>query len=163
MFALSRACNQIVQLPIFVIPIIIGLMTQATKVVLDYRTSRSFSLANLRNAWWFPSVHSSMSASILTVVRYSVWIYSVQFAIAMTFAWLLRYDAINVRYEAGIHAKYINEIRLELRDLLSINTNIRHLKERLGHTLSEVIGGIVFGIVWTMILLTILGPFISYP
>lgn len=81
----------------------------------------------------------------------------------MTFAWLLRYDAINVRYEAGIHAKYINEIRLELRDLLSINTNIRHLKERLGHTLSEVIGGIVFGIVWTMILLTILGPFISYP
>lgn len=72
-----------------------------------------------------------MSASILTIVWYVAGVYSIEFAIAMTFAWLFWYDAINVRYESGIHAKYINEIRLELKDLFAIKSNIRHLKERL--------------------------------
>lgn len=140
-----------VYLPLVFIPLTVAVVTQFMKLIIDYYHTRSFKLSDFWTAGGFPSVHSSMSASIITIVLRFVWPYSIEFAIAMTFARLFRYDAINVRYEAGVHAKYINEIRLELKDLLSIQNNIRHLKERLWHTLSEVLGGIFFGILLTLI------------
>jgi acid phosphatase family membrane protein YuiD len=46
---------------------------------------------------------------------------------------------MTVRYEAGQHAKQLNDLTIELRDILKIRQNAMLLKERLGHTLFEVI------------------------
>ena len=51
---------------------------------------------------------------------------------------LFWYDAMNVRYEAGKHAQYINEIKEELKSFSFIDYKLNDLKERLGHTLIEV-------------------------
>ncbi len=67
------------------------------------------------------------------------------FAICLTFAFLFWYDAANVRFEAGKHAKYINEIKDELRSFSFIDYKLQDLQERLWHTFVEVVWGIVVG------------------
>jgi acid phosphatase family membrane protein YuiD len=47
---------------------------------------------------------------------------------------------MNVRYEAGKHAHYINNIRTELKEVLNAHEKLHFLKERLGHTPTEVLG-----------------------
>ena len=60
---------------------------------------------------------------------------------------------MNVRYQTGMHAAYLNDLRRDLQDnLLMKNRKKSKLKERLGHTPIEVLGGIVFGICFTFIL-----------
>jgi acid phosphatase family membrane protein YuiD len=66
-------------------------------------------------------------------------VWTMEFAVCVTFAILFRYDAANVRYEAGKHAQYINEIKDELRSFSFIDYKLQDLQERLGHTTIEVI------------------------
>jgi len=73
-------------------------------------------------------------------------------------SFLFWYDAMNVRYQAGMHAKYLNDMRLELQDLLKIGQNIQFLKERLGHTFIEVVGGIIIGWALTFIVMRVVDP-----
>lgn len=40
---------------------------------------------------------------------------SVLFAVAVAFSILFAYDAMNLRYEAGQHAHYINDLRIDLQ------------------------------------------------
>ena len=43
---------------------------------------------------------------------------SLMFAIVFAFSLLFAYDAMNLRYEAGQHAHYINDLRFELQNVL---------------------------------------------
>jgi acid phosphatase family membrane protein YuiD len=61
------------------------------------------------------------------------------FAVCFTFSFLFWYDAANVRFQAGKHAQYINEIKDELRSFSFIDYKLQDLQERLGHTFIEVI------------------------
>lgn len=56
-----------------------------------------------------PSVHSSVVVSLATAFALKYGIHSDFFAIVMGFTVIIIYDAINVRFEAGLHAKAINE------------------------------------------------------
>ena len=57
---------------------------------------------------------------------------------------VVTYDAAGVRQQAGIHAQRINVIMAEL--LKGHPINERDLREVLGHTPLEVIGGILLGV-----------------
>jgi len=82
-------------------------------------------------------VHSGIAASITTLMLLLYGRESAEFAIAFSFSFLFWYDAANVRYEAGQHATFLNQITQELKEL---NAFIFHeqgldrgmlLKERL--------------------------------
>lgn len=65
---------------------------------------------------------------------------SAVFAVSFMFMVLISYDAMNVRYEAGRHAYYLNHIRTELKDVLwQKDPRLSSLKERIGHTPLEVL------------------------
>jgi acid phosphatase family membrane protein YuiD len=57
---------------------------------------------------------------------------------------VVTYDAAGVRQQAGIHAQRINVIMAEL--LKGHPITERDLREVLGHTPLEVVGGILFGL-----------------
>lgn len=76
---------------------------------------------------------------------------SPEFAITFAFSFLFWYDAINVRYEAGQHASYINRISEELDDIFALDGKVTLLKERLGHTFIEVAWGIATGVSLTIV------------
>lgn len=139
-------------LPLFTVPIIVGALIQLIKLFLDLYQKRKRTIQILRAAWGFPSVHSWLSSSIATLMALTQWLQSPEFAISFTFAFLFWYDAMNIRYEAGKHASYINDIRSELQTVLDLDNKYNYLKERLGHTPIEVLWGIIMGIALTVIL-----------
>lgn len=94
---------------------------------------------NLERSLWsggMPSVHSSVVVSLATAFALKYGIHDDLFAIVMGFTVIIIYDAINVRYEAGLHAKMINERLWE-----------KKLKESLWHLPSEAFAGSLLGII----------------
>lgn len=134
-------------LPLFVLPIIVAIIIQSIKIIVDFfaEGGKRIKIEYLRRAGWFPSVHSGISSSITTLMGLNYGVESAYFAIALCFSVLFWYDAMNVRYEAGKHAQYINEIKEELKSFSFIDYKLNDLKERLWHTFVEVIGGIFVG------------------
>lgn len=130
-------------IPKFLVPVIVGCAIQIIKVIIDLLVLKKIQIKSLRSAWWFPSVHSGIAASITTMMWFEHGINSTAFALAFCFSFLFRYDAANIRYEAGQHAKFLKKIVEELEGIIDMWTKTWLLKERLWHTFFEVVGGIV--------------------
>lgn len=145
-------------IPLFLVPLIVGSIIQVFKIVIDFSIEKSINLSSLWRAGGFPSVHSGISSSICVVIGISTWWWGPLFALAFGMSFLFWYDAMNVRYQAGMHAKYLNDIRLELQDLLKVGQNLQFLKERLWHTFVEVIGGIIVGWLLTFVVMWMIDP-----
>ncbi len=143
-----------INLPLFIVPLIVAVIIQSIKIIVDFfaEGGKRIKIEYLRRAGWFPSVHSGISSSLTTLLWLTYGVESPYFAIALSFSLLFRYDAMNVRYEAGKHAQYINEIKEELKSFSFIDYKLNDLKERLGHTFVEVIGGIFVGSALTRII-----------
>ncbi|MFA5916657.1 MAG: divergent PAP2 family protein [Candidatus Gracilibacteria bacterium] len=84
-----------------------------------------------------PSVHSAVVVSLTTAVGLKLGISSDLFAVCLAFTVIIIYDAINVRFEAGLHAEAINKLFPEGK----------RFKESLGHLPSEAFVGCVLGMV----------------
>ena len=68
-------------------------------------------------------------------------------AVAIGLALVTMFDAATVRKAAGEHAKVLNAIVHDLKELKF--KPARRLKELLGHTRLEVLLGMVTGIAWS--------------
>ena len=128
------------QYPI-IIPFIAILLAESIKVSIDRIKKRS----RLRfiNPGGMPSGHSAFAGSLVAVVANREGVDSTAFMIAAVVALVIMYDAITLRHESGRHAKIINE------------HHGSKLEESLGHTLSEVVVGAVFGAGLSFVLLLI--------
>jgi hypothetical protein len=134
----------------FILPLLVWASIQMLKIIVDSISLRTFHRKRLRGAWWFPSVHSWLTSSIVTIIALTRWIDSLEFMIVSGFSFLFWYDAMHVRYEAGKHAHQINSIRHDLKNVLTIQQWFQMLKERIWHTPLEVIAWIIGGIVLTL-------------
>jgi acid phosphatase family membrane protein YuiD len=141
--------------PIFVVAIV-GVIIQTTKIIIDSMVQRRFSLDEIFTSGGFPSFHSGIVSSVTLVALLTDGVYSVTFAVAASFSLLFAYDAMNLRFQTGKHAEYLNDLRRNLQDTLSMKKSKHKLKENIGHTPLEVIGGVIFGIVLTFVLYYIL-------
>lgn len=136
---------------------IVWVIIQWTKVIIDLFSYRKFMLANLFIAWGFPSFHSWISSSVTMLALLEYGFDSSVFAIAFVFSLLFSYDAMNLRYQAGQHAHYINKIRSTIGGVLlepkgTSFVQREKLSERIGHTVWEVLWWIVFWTIFTFLL-----------
>ena len=102
--------------------------------------SGKFNIKKALGSGGMPSVHSAVVTSLTTAVALKYWVSSDLFAISLGFTVIIIYDAINIRYEAGLHAVAINRLIWE------------KFKESLGHLPSEAFAGSVLGIVTALFL-----------
>lgn len=142
-------------IPLFIVPIITWIIIQTIKLIIDKIKWDKIWFDKLFVAWWFPSVHSWLSTSLLVTVAYVEGVYSSFFAITLIFSILFWYDAANVRYQAWKHAEVINSMRSKLADIFSLEYlhEKNKLKERLWHTFLEVIWWIVISWIVTLIII----------
>jgi acid phosphatase family membrane protein YuiD len=120
-------------------------LAQIIKLPLDYLLSRKWNWALLLTTGGMPSSHSSlMTATTLGIGLYHGFDDPV-FAIAVAITMIVVYDAAGVRRQAGIHAQRINVLFDEL--LHGHMLNEKDLREVLGHTPLEVVGGILLGLI----------------
>ncbi len=137
--------------PLFLI-LLVWFFIQFLKVIIDIFRYKAFCFDHFFSSWWFPSFHTWLSSSLTMFVLLEYWIDSVLFAIVFCFSLLFAYDAMNIRFQAGQHAHYINKLRFELQWILFKETKKNVLKERIWHTPLEVLGWFVIGSLLTYIL-----------
>ncbi len=119
-------------------------VAQVIKIPLDYLRTRRWNWSLLLTTGGMPSSHSAlMTATTLAIGLYQ-GLDSPVFALGVVITMVVTYDAAGVRQQAGIHAQRINVIMAEL--LKGHPINERDLREVLGHTPLEVVGGILLGI-----------------
>lgn len=124
---------------LFLTPVLVLVLCELTKA----------GIAILRKGAWheqlfvpggFPSTHSAFVTSMLTIVGHKSTVESPEFVIAFCVAAITWYDAIFVRNELGRQAEILNKLQ-----------HWKHLRVRLGHTFTQVLGGILFGGAITLI------------
>lgn len=121
------------------------LLAQILKPPLEYLRRGKWNWGYLLSAGGMPSSHSSLMVGATLGIALHVGFDSPVFAIAVAITMIVIYDAAGVRREAGRHAEKINILIQEL--LTGHPVSDKELREVLGHTPLEVVGGIFLGIV----------------
>lgn len=124
---------------LFLIPVIVMVLCEVTKGFVEYARTGSWH-SGLFKTGGFPSSHSAFVTSLLIVVERRLGATSVEFAIAFVFAAVVWYDALSLRREVGLQAEILNTLQKK-----------KHFTEHMGHSIKEVIAGIIFGTVVTYI------------
>lgn len=150
------------------------LLAQLLKTLFTLIMTKKLVLERLLGAGGMPSSHSAMTMSIAIAMALKTGFSSPEFGLALAFAVIVMYDAMGVRRAAGEQAKLLNRIVFEIpwfsfakkrpkdededrRDILAKEDDEqeeeivvplldKELKEFLGHTPLEVLGGCLLGI-----------------
>lgn len=149
---------------------------QVGKTLLVLITEKRFDKERLFGAGGMPSAHSATVCALTVAIARLMGISSPEFAICVVLAGVVMYDAMGVRRSSGDQAKLINKIveiidlpelkRVEIKRKLHLfgkqsdmfddpeeeDEDIRKLKEKLGHTPLEVLGGALLGIVIALLI-----------
>ncbi|HSF83003.1 MAG TPA: divergent PAP2 family protein [Anaerolineales bacterium] len=119
-------------------------IAQIIKVPLEYLQTRNWNWALLLRAGGMPSSHSALVTGVAHATGLFHGFDSPQFALAVALAMVVVYDATGIRRQAGMHATLINAV---IRDLASGHPlKGEQLREVLGHTPLEAVGGVILGL-----------------
>lgn len=121
------------------------LVSQVSKVI--YESVRyGFRKERLTGGGGMPSSHTATMIGLMMGCILSGRIGNPEFALALFLGVVVIYDAMGVRYETGQQAKILNAMRQ--RDLDEGREPLfdKPFDEKIGHTLPEVIVGILIGI-----------------
>ncbi len=134
---------------------------QIIKTILNFIQTKRFHAERLFGAGGMPSSHSALVCSATVAMCRKCGVGSPEFAIMFIVAMIVMYDAMGVRRSAGLHAREINRINrifavkgIKASDESEKPTNEKkkkELKEYLGHTPFEVLGGALLGILISML------------
>ena len=125
------------------------LLAQAFKIPSEYLWSRRWMWAMFFAAGGMPSSHTALMVSGTLAVGLYYGFDNPIFGVAVAATMIIAHDAAGVRRQAGKHAERINVL---FDELLNGHTwSEDDLKEVIGHTPLEVVGGIIFGMLVAII------------
>ncbi len=124
--------------------LIAWLLAQALKIPTEYLRSRRWMWAMFFAPGGMPSSHSALLVSGTLAVGLYEGFNNPLFGIAVAITMIVVHDAAGVRRQAGMHAERINLLFDELLKGHMWDENA--LKEVIGHTPLEVVGGILLGL-----------------
>ena len=137
---------------LFLIPIIVMILNQVLKVIFEM-TQGKFTWFSILSYGGMPSSHAAVVTSLAYVMAYQEGFNSPSFALALILALLTLRDATGIRWQIGKNSKLINQLIKELPDEKEYHYPV--LEERFGHKNSEVLVGILLGLVATFLLINI--------
>jgi acid phosphatase family membrane protein YuiD len=120
-------------------------IAQTLKVPIEYLQTHRWNWALLVEAGGMPSSHSALIVAITHAIGLSVGFSTALYALAFAISMIVIYDATGIRRQAGKHAELINAM---IKDLAAGNPlKQEQLREVLGHTPVEALGGILLGLI----------------
>lgn len=136
---------------VFIIPVAVVIITQVIKFLI-YSLKHGWDLHYALTHGHMPSAHTSFVISLVTTIGFYEGIGSGSFAVAVVLAFIVIDDSMRVRAYMGDQGRYLNRLVQQL----DIEDKFPRLKERVGHRLSEVIVGAVFGFILTLLFIEVL-------
>lgn len=117
---------------------------QALKTLTNMAKERRVNFRVAIGTGGMPSSHTALVVSVTATIGLTVGWTSPLFDVSAVFASIVMYDATGLRRAAGKQAAVLNKIVDELAHDHSLKEE--RLKELLGHTPLEVIGGAIYGL-----------------
>lgn len=137
----------------FVAPILGWTVAQVLKTIIHCILTKNFSAERLIGSGGMPSSHSATVVALMYATAFCKGVEGFEFPMATALAIIVMYDAMNVRMETGKQSVVLNFF-LRNEDIMNQLKNVSKeewpaiiLKEYVGHTPLQVLGGIVTGIV----------------
>ena len=130
---------------VLITALIAWVIAQIIKVPLEYLSTRQLNWALLLSSGGMPSSHSALVSAAAHGIGLFYGFDNPLFAIGAIIAIVVIYDATGIRRQAGKHAEMINAM---INDLASGHPlQGEQLKEVLGHTPWEALGGLILGLI----------------
>jgi hypothetical protein len=125
-------------------------VAQTTKALILTIKQKKFRFDLYSLPGGFPSSHSASVSGLATAVGMISGFDSVPFAIAVLLAFFMIYDAKVIRGAAGKQAQSLN-ILIEMYNEEE-GEGMDKLRERLGHSMVEIAGGIIIGVLIALLI-----------
>ena len=143
----------IFQNPVFITTMVASLLAQMLKLPLCYLRHKEWDWSLLFSTGGMPSSHSAVVTAAAVGVGHYAGFDTPLFGLAFAIATVVIYDATNIRRQAGFHAQQINRI---IKELLTGEAKpveeFNELREVLGHSPAEALGGIILGILVNIVI-----------
>ncbi|MRW94291.1 divergent PAP2 family protein [Duganella sp. FT80W] len=121
-----------------VTPLVTWITVGPIKFLINSIKARRWAF-NLVGNGGFPSNHSAVVSSMATLIALREGIGHPAFGVAVTLCFIVIIDANSLRQHVGKQAAAINRLAKD-------DGNHKWLRERMGHTLVEIAGGLCTGI-----------------
>lgn len=137
----------------FMAPLLSWVIAQVVKTIINFGLTKKFNPERLIGSGGMPSCHSATVIGLMYATAYCKGIDGFEFPLATTLAIIVMYDAMNVRMETGKQSIVLNfilkneEIMKQLKVVAKEEWPRIILKEYVGHTPLQVLGGIVTGLI----------------
>lgn len=130
-------------LQVLIIPVASLIIAQIIKIVIEIIRSKKIDMARPYKYGGMPSSHAAAVVSATVIVALVDGIYSSFFALTLLFSLLVIRDALGLRMELTRHGVAINKLIARLSD--GEKNGYEKQSERVGHTVLEVVIGMVLG------------------
>ncbi|OGY93716.1 MAG: hypothetical protein A2406_04080 [Candidatus Komeilibacteria bacterium RIFOXYC1_FULL_37_11] len=137
----------------FIIPLLALIINQIIKIII-FMVKGEFSWSQIFSYGGMPSSHTALATSLLITMGYFQGVSSPEFAIALIISIVIVKDAAGIRRKLGKQAQIINHLIKKLPDKEEYKFPI--LNERYGHTMTEILVGLLISVVSTYLLLNII-------
>lgn len=126
------------------------IVASTVKMILAAFKTHEFDFVYLFSTGGMPSSHSAAVCGLAAGIGYTYGFGSPLCVLATAFAVVTMFDAATVRRAAGEHARVLNAIVRDIKELKFKPK--KRFRELLGHTRTEVVWGMVTGILWATFL-----------
>lgn len=140
---------QLSQNKIFLTTLSAWLIAQTIKVGIGIAQKKRLDFRLFVGTGGMPSSHAAGASCLAAAVGFEYGFYSVYFALAASFAIVVMFDAQGVRRATGKQARILNKITDDIYWQGKIHDG--RLRELIGHTPLEVIGGFLLGVLIAML------------
>jgi len=124
-----------------IIPLLCLVMCQLIKIIIESIKNKRISFKRyIGGSGGIPSSHTTLITSITTLIGIDNNFEGALFGLSIVVLYIVCYDSIKLRNEVEKHSKILNKMTNE------------NLQEEIGHDLIEVIVGLLFGIIVTLLL-----------
>ncbi|MEG1487012.1 divergent PAP2 family protein [Lactococcus sp.] len=142
--------SQILHNQILLTAIVSWAIAQLIKIGIELIRTHRINWQLIFATGGMPSSHSSLVVALATATGLRQGFDSPLFAVATVLAFVVLYDAQGIRRQAGNQARIINRM---LQNVENAGIKVdKNLKELLGHTPIQVLGGTLLGIIVALIM-----------
>lgn len=129
---------------IFLVTLFSWVIAQTLKVIIGFVREKKVDFRWFVGTGGMPSSHTAGATCLAVSIGYEYGFDSVLFSLAASFALVVMFDAQGVRRASGKQARILNKIMDDIYWQGKIGEG--RLREFIGHTPIEVIGGFLLGV-----------------
>jgi acid phosphatase family membrane protein YuiD len=139
---------------VFLAPAASWFIAQVIKVIIDTVKS-GFCKERLYGGGGMPSSHSATVTGLVIITAAIYGPKSFEFVMSLFFAFIVIYDARGVRYETQRQGKALNNLNYERQEEGKQPLDVSKFKEKIGHTVPELVVGIIIGVICALVTLNL--------